>query len=88
MTEYHIRLLLYAKLIQISPELILQLYNESYSRWIKEERIVWCNQTGQVQNGQWTVEQNNLFDEWLCNRWNFSRSIEMIRKSIKRIPIK
>jgi hypothetical protein len=86
--EYHLRLLLYAKLVQISPELILQLYNESYSRWIKEERIVWCNQTGQVQNGQWTVNQNNLFDEWLCNRWNFSRSIEMIRKSIKRIPIK
>lgn len=85
MTEYHIRLLLYAKLIQISPELILQLYNEAYSRWVKEERIVWCNQTGQVQNSQWTVEQNNLFDEWLCNRW---KSIEMIRKSIKRIPIK
>jgi hypothetical protein len=88
MTEYHIRLLLYAKLAQISPELILQLYNASYSRWIKEERIVWCDQTGQIQNGRWTVDQNNLFDEWLCYRWNFSRPIEMIRKSIKRIPIK
>ena len=85
MTEYHIRLILYAKLVNLPPELILRSYDDRYREWIKSERIIWCNNTGQRRNNRWTVEQNNSFDGWLCARWNF-KSIG--RKSIKRIPIK
>jgi hypothetical protein len=79
--EYHIRLLLYSKLVNIFPDIVYKLYVDHYSQWITSERVVWCTETGQSQNGRWTIEQNNLFDEWLCNRWNFAKSI--VRKSIK-----
>jgi glycerophosphoryl diester phosphodiesterase len=79
--EYHIRLILYSKLVNSTPEIILRDYDLLYSQWIKDERLVWCSQTKQVKNGCWTVDQNNLFDQWLCNRWDFKPPI--VRESIK-----